>query len=408
MLQLDPLTLLFSIACMALLMSGVSFTLARAHPGEDYGLALWGWAMAAGSGAFALISMRGQLGLVSGFLVANALVLALPALGAGALSRLVRARRPPWLLLLALAALGYAGVVAMVVFGLERRVAATTMALALTGMLAVCTWQVLHQPRAQQRASSWVMCVMLGTMTLAFAFRALTLLSGSVDASPTSGARSHITVLLLGGGFINGASLGYFFMVQDRLRLEAQERARRDPLTGLYTRAGFHELAGTWLLGPDTGECAVLLLDVDHFKSVNDTHGHAAGDRLLARLGGLLAEHCGDEHLACRYGGEEFCLLVRRSSRTAAAQFAQRLVQAAAAQTLPQAAGEPLRFTVSVGHTLRLPGEPLEAAIERADGALYAAKRGGRNRACGAPPELPAAGSPGPRTRPMRAFDLTA
>jgi diguanylate cyclase (GGDEF)-like protein len=120
------------------------------------------------------------------------------------------------------------------------------------------------------------------------------------------------------------------------------------------------------------------MLDVDHFKNVNDTYGHPAGDQVLRRIAGLLAERARTEDVACRYGGEEFGLIMPNTTGPAAATFATRLLQNVAA-LMPTLGGAPVRVTCSIG-VADMATASEEKLVDAADAALYRAKRAGRNR----------------------------
>jgi two-component system cell cycle response regulator len=129
-----------------------------------------------------------------------------------------------------------------------------------------------------------------------------------------------------------------------------------------------------------------LLLDVDHFKRINDTHGHPAGDAVLRYVARLIRAQLRGSDVVARYGGEEFVLLLPGTPLPAALDTAERIRRVIAAQTMPVPVPvpEPLRITVSIGAAALLPGDdPAGLAadlVQRADQALYAAKQGGRNR----------------------------
>ncbi len=175
------------------------------------------------------------------------------------------------------------------------------------------------------------------------------------------------------------------------LRDQLQEQAIRDPLTGLFNRRfledAFHrELARCQREGlPLT----VMMVDVDHFKRVNDTHGHATGDLVLKALGALLLQQVRASDSACRYGGEEFVLLLPGMDADAARARADEWRQAFAALQVPVDGGV-LNATVSIGiATHPAQGDAMAALLRCADEALYRAKAGGRNRveSYAAPPE---------------------
>ena len=124
---------------------------------------------------------------------------------------------------------------------------------------------------------------------------------------------------------------------------------------------------------------AVVMVDVDHFKSVNDGFGHAVGDRLLAVLARDLARSCGAGATAARYGGEEFVVVLPGTNLSAAASRAERWRQQCARLVLDTDQGPP-RPTISAGVARLLPGMTAEDLLRAADQALYAAKAAGRDR----------------------------
>jgi diguanylate cyclase (GGDEF)-like protein len=158
-----------------------------------------------------------------------------------------------------------------------------------------------------------------------------------------------------------------------------QERATKDPLTQTANRAEFdraHQLfieAHLDLCLP----CSLIICDIDHFKSVNDTYGHQAGDEVLVSFGHLLKSECRPGDLVARYGGEEFVMLCADCNNASAARRADQLRQAIA--ELPQASLNGASVTVSFGVTEIQPGDTCESMLRRADRALLEAKRIGRN-----------------------------
>lgn len=160
------------------------------------------------------------------------------------------------------------------------------------------------------------------------------------------------------------------------------ERSVRDALTGLYTRRYLEEMFPRLALVHDRDDdhpIALLMLDVDRFKSVNDRWGHQAGDAVLARLGEVLNDAVRGNDLAVRLGGEEFVVILDNAAEEQAMLVAERLRKRFAELAWEGDMAE-ASFTVSIGVAGRMPGEDLVALLERADRALYAAKRGGRDR----------------------------
>ena len=163
-------------------------------------------------------------------------------------------------------------------------------------------------------------------------------------------------------------------------RLEAQ--ASLDPLTGLFNRAHVAALAEELRMALDRQRpVSVVLFDIDHFKAVNDTHGHLGGDRVLISIARALKESVRESDMPCRYGGDEFLVLLAGMDGQAARAMAERM-RAAIAMTPVRHGDARISVTVSVGVTSVMPGDPADfgALIERADRALYAAKQAGRDR----------------------------
>ncbi len=154
--------------------------------------------------------------------------------------------------------------------------------------------------------------------------------------------------------------------------------AHTDPLTGVANRRALNErlVAQVGLLARGHQRLSLLMVDVDDFKPVNDRFGHAAGDAVLVELAALMSEELRSSDQLGRWGGEEFLVLVPATPQEAAQELAER-IRAAVAEH-PFRHGE--RVTVSVGVAEGLPGETPEQLVARADQALYAAKREGRNR----------------------------
>ena len=159
-----------------------------------------------------------------------------------------------------------------------------------------------------------------------------------------------------------------------------QQEAETDVLTGQPNRRALDELLRQQVrMAGITGRAfSVLLLDIDHFKAINDTHGHGAGDDVLRAFAQRVREHLRQGDTCARYGGEEFVVVLPGTTLPAALEVAERLRQGVADASL---LGVPLvRATVSIGAAQFLAGETPEQLLARADLGVYAAKRGGRNQ----------------------------
>jgi diguanylate cyclase (GGDEF)-like protein len=160
------------------------------------------------------------------------------------------------------------------------------------------------------------------------------------------------------------------------------ELASRDELTGLFNRRHMSDLLAQQRLACQRsgGGFAVALVDLDHFKHINDTHGHAVGDSVLRAFAEQAGAAMRGTDNVGRWGGEEFIVIYPGSAVHEAAQGADRLRERVAATVVTTPAGETLTFTVSIGLTEHLPPESIDALVERADRAMYQAKSQGRNR----------------------------
>jgi diguanylate cyclase (GGDEF)-like protein len=175
----------------------------------------------------------------------------------------------------------------------------------------------------------------------------------------------------------------------ERLQQKLRAQALEDPLTGLHNRRHLME-AGAALLAllRRRGEpLALVLVDLDHFKRINDEHGHEAGDQVLCAFAELTRRETRAEDLACRYGGEEFVLLLPGAQAEQAAARVQTLLEKFCDLHFSDAEGRSFSCSFSAGVAVSAAAaEPLSTLLARGDDALYAAKAAGRNRVHLAPP----------------------
>lgn len=194
-------------------------------------------------------------------------------------------------------------------------------------------------------------------------------------------AWTGMAILPLLPAAITGIGLFTIFLLAADLADQTRRLAATDMLSGLLNRRGFDGAVEALLESARTNarRVALVLIDIDRFKSVNDSFGHQAGDRVIARFARLLAEQTGRRDLLARFGGEEFALLMVDADIAAAAGAAERLRAAIAAADfdLPDAR----RITASFGLAEMTPGAmELGDLLARADAALYQAKAAGRDR----------------------------
>ena len=170
--------------------------------------------------------------------------------------------------------------------------------------------------------------------------------------------------------------------LQEELR-RREELAHTDDLTSLPNRRAFNiRLDEEWNRARRYGNAlSMIMLDLDDFKLVNDTHGHLVGDRLLARTAGAIRSICRQTDLPARYGGEEFAVICPETDGQAAVVVAER-IRAAIDATDFTVKGTSIKVTVSVGVAMLRFGETQEILVDRADQGLYRAKQTGKNKVC--------------------------
>ncbi len=165
---------------------------------------------------------------------------------------------------------------------------------------------------------------------------------------------------------------------------EAREQAETDALTAIANRKRFDQTIRKAIADSVEREhpLTLLMVDIDHFKRFNDTHGHQVGDQVLRLVARTLTDCVREGDLPARYGGEEFAVILPRTDLAAARPIAERIrTTLAARKIVRRTTGEGLGgITISIGAALHRPGETQAALVARADSALYAAKRQGRNR----------------------------
>jgi two-component system cell cycle response regulator len=212
---------------------------------------------------------------------------------------------------------------------------------------------------------------------------------GSTNGTYCNGERVSRRALAEGDKILLGSTTILKFSYHDKLdeafQRQMSESALRDGLTRAYNKRYFGERSESELqysLRHQT-PVSLIFLDIDHFKAINDRHGHQAGDHVLVQLATLAMSMLGEDDIFARYGGEEFAIIARGVDVAAAQVLSERI--RSSVETHPFAfADTAIPVTISVGVSYA-PGLGIATTVDlvaRADEALYAAKRGGRNRIC--------------------------
>ncbi len=194
-----------------------------------------------------------------------------------------------------------------------------------------------------------------------------------------------LAYIALGGAIALAIAMtGVVLVLREANRAQMLRTAIRDPLTDLFTRLYMKDaippLVALHDRHPDQG-FSMVMLDLDHFKRVNDRYGHLAGDRVLAHIGTLVREQIRAGDIPVRFGGEELAVFLPGEGLEEARQCAERIRQAVE-KTEISADHSMLSVTISAGVATHRTGESVSALLERADQELYCAKQSGRNRVC--------------------------
>ncbi|SMD17109.1 sensor domain-containing diguanylate cyclase [Rhizobium sp. RU36D] len=222
-------------------------------------------------------------------------------------------------------------------------------------------------------------------------------LKGSADTAYMGSRKAHIlglradgTEVRLGATILRTQTMAGPIMVAvmrdltERLsyQSELERLANTDPLTGIYNRRAFTDAAGQHLAEANRtgGQISLMLFDIDHFKSINDRHGHDTGDQVIRDFARIISSILQGEDIAARWGGEEFIVAMPHTGLDRAVLMAEMVRRNAEIVTFSGSAGQDLRLTISAGVVCSCAAtEDLESLIKHADNALYAAKDAGRN-----------------------------
>ena len=182
-------------------------------------------------------------------------------------------------------------------------------------------------------------------------------------------------------GLVMPALVNQYFQLVTQQQGKLLELALRDPLTGLFNRRHVHEMGATLLANIARGSQvhSVVLIDLDHFKAINDERGHDTGDLALKHAAKLLREQARASDIVCRWGGEEFLVLLPQTKLELALVFAERF-RTRLSRTPLEAAGRQLAITATIGVAMAGVTDSLDSLVARADKALYEGKRAGRDR----------------------------
>jgi diguanylate cyclase (GGDEF)-like protein len=383
---LDTLTLLVVLIVSNFLMAGAMWV-AFAGRFRD-GLGQWTIALMMQGGAWLLIAGDNRLPELASVAAATAFLAFCWSLQMSALLEFHRRPTPRWLF--------YGPVtIAFLVFFIyvtdtRERLAFGGLAFGIAQFITGAA--LLHLRIAAEQRTRWLLAGSFFLLCAGLAWLGFTAWFEPEALLPTSGLSGAPGPALLAFYAVTiCSSFAFLLMHKERADRETYELATTDSLTTVYNRRTFKELAEPQLSRSRRAELPVslLMLDLDHFKRINDTYGHLGGDDVLKSVAALVHGCLRKEDLLARYGGEEFVVLLPGTSDEQAANVAERIREEVAARSF-DANGHLVRVTVSIGIASEdgntLPS--LEAMLGRADEALYQAKKEGRNRVIALPMEL--------------------
>lgn len=263
----------------------------------------------------------------------------------------------------------------------NREMAAVAFLLAFSFQLLTGIFFLLSHNVPGECASSRSIAVLLGAI-IALCIAAI--------VGPVPQDLFMIAYLVLSAGL----AFGFIWMTMVRLRTQLDLQARTDELTSLLNRRGLETEAQRELTASQRSQTplAVVVLDLDHFKELNDQFGHAAGDTALTAAARMLAQCLRSSDLLGRLGGEEFVAILPARDAERASLVAERLRSRLEALCVDYE-GQALRVTASFGVTMATAADSWPSLLKRADSALYEAKRTGRNRICSSASPAAAAGT---------------
>lgn len=382
---LDNRTLLF---CLIMISGLVALSLAVVSRGDRQdGLRTWAGAMGLESLAWLLISIRGMVPDAASILLPNVLMAAAQALKLAAIYKYRGLPWPRWrcllpvlLMFILLLGLDYGDFRHRLIYG--------SLIYAAQMLFLV---EILRTDTESRKGRAWWLLFGATAATIPiFALRALAALTSAEPFATVEGTvapnavQMLVFVCVIALGILG--SLGFILMEKERSDFELRALAMTDFLTKVLNRRAFMMRAEQEIAAAqrNSAPLALLMIDIDHFKQINDKYGHATGDRVLTEVARIIGSCVRKQDTVGRYGGEEFGVLLPATNEAGALVLAEKLRHAVAAAR-HEVGPESLSVTISTGITIcqatcaRCPSD-INRLIGDADKALYQAKNDGRNR----------------------------
>ncbi|WP_293763256.1 GGDEF domain-containing protein [uncultured Aquitalea sp.] len=241
-----------------------------------------------------------------------------------------------------------------------------------------------HRIREHKPAVYWASALCAALLAALHLARGLYFATGQAEADQLlAPSLANVVLLSLSAAMMPGLAMLAVLLLHESMLADMRYQAHHDGMTGSLTRRQLESQVAALIREAErqAAPLSLLVIDFDHFKRINDNHGHAAGDQVLQAFMRIARAHMRQQDLIGRMGGEEFAILLPGASADAARQVAERLRRAAEAQAVT-VADKLLPYTLSIGVATLLPQEGFAELYRRADRALYQAKHSGRNRVC--------------------------
>lgn len=377
---LDPRTLLFSLILSNSIMV-LSLFVATSVKGRDQGLNKWALAVLLETFTWLLIAARGVIPDTLSIVVANLFKASAHALILAAIYEFQRREFSPWKFFVPVVAMLAA--TGLLIDDIAGRFIWCGLIYAFQVVLIA---QALLSDAETRKGRAWRL--LFGGAVMIFVvlgMRAVAALSGMVDfAQPQNHVSIHwvqvVTFIAVMSTALLG-SVGFLLMIKERTDREIMHLAMTDSLTGVPNRRALMEQAELVRAQRGGQPVSLLMIDVDHFKRINDTYGHPAGDEVLRQASALMGQRLRAGDVLGRYGGEEFCVIAPDTDSVGALTLAEALREIVATTPLQIEAGE-ISITVSIGIACCAAKErqELKSLLAESDAALYRAKQAGRNR----------------------------
>lgn len=342
-------------------------------------ISLWMYWLSFQAVGFSLYVLRGQISPWFSIVVANVCLAAANSCALAAFLIYFQRQLRPRLLFAPIVA---AGIITTVFLDapLIRVPLITLLYTVLSGLVAL----IIIRNRGRGDYTSLLVAIPFAFIAFSLLARATSII---LDADPgyqllasSLGQTATLLALILSQ---LAASFGFVLLHRERTENDIKTLALHDPLTGCLNRRSFQYLMDKEVarLGRGGAQLSLLLADIDHFKVVNDTYGHAAGDAVLVDLVRKAGHVLRSQDFIFRYGGEEFCFLLPRSNRQDSLTIAER-IRSTIESGVVHYGNKSIRYTVSIGCTCSHGANPeqSEQMFVDADRAMYAAKQSGRNR----------------------------